>query len=190
MDGLFFMFLIIIVLGFCEYSKAQKPIPLREALLGAAFMLMWAIGEKHGQNYLLLFCSVVSTILGCSSALGRPITGTTHPDAEIAAQLRRKETVFFLSIGGLGLVVLLGMEHFPKSFTLLLYGLMVAVILINAYCNRRLNNRIKQWEMAQAMTGPAELPTDAEVRKVNRSIVRAFLILAISIGISIWYVKF
>lgn len=189
MDRLLSVILFLSFLGFSAYSESEKPVPLRYAIFAVLFPIITAIDVKHDSMYILLYCGVICLAAGIYAILNPGENyNDIYPTEEIAEQIRRNKMFFNMSVGFLALVLYFGQAVLSQYILAASGVLLTAVIFINAHQTEKISKKIQQWKREHVSAN--YLPTDTEVRAVNRSYIKAGLIVVAGIAISLCYMMY
>ena len=186
MDRFISAILLLALLGFSAYSESEKPIPARYAVFASIFLIVTAVDVKHDSMYILLYSGVVCLASGIYAMLNSGQTyNDNYPTEEIAEHIRRSNIFFFMSVGIPALVLYFGTDVLSQYVRVALCVMLTAGIFINAHQSQKISKQIKEWKNERVLSG--YLPTDTEIRTVNRSYVRAGLIVLAGFAVSIMY---
>lgn len=189
MDRFLSAMLLLLLLGFSGYSVSDKPIPSRYAIFAALFLFVTAIDVQHNSMHILLYCGVICLAAGIYAIVnpGQNYNGN-YPTKEIAEQIRRGNIFFYMATGILAMALYFGLDNVSQYILAALCVLLTAVIFINAHQTEKISKKIQQWKREHV--SPNYLPTDTEVRAVNRSYIKAGLIVIAGIAISVCYMMY
>lgn len=189
MDRFISAIFLIALLGFSAYSESEKPIHARYAVFAALFLFVTAVDVKYDTMYILLYSGVICLASGIYAMLnsGRKYNDN-YPTEEIAEQIRRSNIFFFMSVGIPALILYFLLDVLSQYVLAALCVILTAGIFINAHQSQKISKQIKEWKHERVLSG--HLPTDTEVRAVNRSFIKTALIVLAGTAISVCYMMY